>query len=129
MECIVKLKTTGIDHVNLQVNDIEVSCKFWDELMGFTELEDAPEYKGKIIGNKQVKLALYENKNLKVNEIGFSHICFHIENFNEIEAKCKKMNLHLLYEGIVQWPHSRSFYINDPSGYKVEFSEVWGGGL
>ena len=37
------LKTTGIDHLNLTVKNLEESCVFWKDLMGFATLEEIPE--------------------------------------------------------------------------------------
>ena len=58
------LETTGIDHVNLQVNNLEESFRFWERLLGFVILEEIPSQQGMIIGNKVAKLALYENGEL-----------------------------------------------------------------
>tara|TARA_R110000772_G_scaffold30532_14_gene75731 strand:- start:801 stop:1181 length:381 start_codon:yes stop_codon:yes gene_type:complete len=126
----MKLKTTGIDHVNLQVLNLEESCRFWNKLLGFKELEDIPDQNGKIIGTKEAKLALYENVEMEIKEKGgFSHVSFHIENFEDIEEVCVELGLKIKYSGTVQWPKSRSIYINDPNGYEIELSEVWGGGI
>ena len=58
------LETTGINHVNLQVNNLEESFRFWERLLGFVILEEIPSQQGMIIGNKVAKLALYENGEL-----------------------------------------------------------------
>ena len=58
------LETTGIDHVNLQVNNLEESFRFWERLLGFVILEDISSQQGMIIGNRAAKLALYENAEL-----------------------------------------------------------------
>ena len=124
------LKTTGIDHLNLTVINLEKSCAFWKELLGFEALEEIPEQQGRIIGNSNTLLALYEDPNVKCyKKKGFNHISFHIENFSDIEQKCKEMNLNIEYGGVLKWSKSRSIYINDPNGYEIEFSEIWGGGL
>ncbi len=126
----MKLQTRGIDHLNMAVINLEESCKFWNELLGFETLEDIPEQHGKIIGNKNAMLALYQKADMtKEEKIGFAHVSFSIENFDEVEAKCKEMGLKIKFGGIVNWPKSRSVYIDDPNGYEVELSEVWGGGL
>lgn len=124
------LKTTGIDHINLEVIDLEQSVNFYRKLLGFEVLETFSEPKGQIIGLKQAKLALYETARFTTYEkCGFSHISFHIENFNDIENKCQEMGLTIKYGGLVQWPHSRSIYIEDPNGYEIELAEKWGGEL
>ena len=55
------LETTGIDHLNLHVNNLEESFRFWERLLGFVILEEIPSKQGMIIGNRAAKLALYEN--------------------------------------------------------------------
>ena len=124
------LRTSGIDHLNLTVKNLDETCKFWKNLLGFELLQDIPEQKGKIIGNKNAMLTLYEGSNFsKYVKTGFNHLSFHIENFKEAESLCKKMNLKIEYGGIIEWEKSRSIYINDPNGYEIELAEVWGGGL
>ncbi len=124
------LKTSGIDHLNLTVRNLKESCAFWKELLGFETLEEIPEQQGRIIGNSNALLALYEDPNFKpYQKKGFNHVSFHIENFDAIEQKCEEMNLTIEYGGVLGWSKSHSIYINDPNGYEVELAEVWGGGL
>ncbi len=124
------LKITGIDHLNLTVRNLDISCLFWKKLLGFEPLEEIPEQQGRIIGNQNALLALYEDPNFDpYNKKGFNHLSFHIENFDDVEQKCKEMNLKIEYGGVLEWPNSRSIYINDPNGYEIELAEVWGGGL
>jgi len=124
------LKTTGIDHINLEVVDLDKSVNFYRELLGFEVLETFSEPKGQIIGLKEAKLALYETARFtKYDKCEFLHISFHIENFNDIEKKCAEMGLNIKYDGPVKWPHSRSIYIEDPNGYEIELAEKWGGAL
>ncbi|MFV0415270.1 MAG: VOC family protein [Chthoniobacterales bacterium] len=124
------LKSKGIDHLNLQVKNLDESCRFWEQLLGFRVLEDMPDVKGKIVGDESSKLALYENPNLeKQGKLGFAHMGFHIENFEKCESHCKKLGIAIKYNGAVNWPHSKSIYIEDPNGYEIELAEVWGGGL
>lgn len=124
------LTTTGIDHVNLKVKNLDKSIKFWEKLLGFKVLEPMPESNGAIIGTKEAKLALYEKADLdSVAKQGFSHLCFHIKNFEEAKQFCQDNGITILHDGIVTWPKSRSLYIKDPTGYEIELAEVWGGGL
>ncbi len=124
------LTTTGIDHVNLQVNNLEESKLFWKSLLGFELLEDIPDQKGVIIGNKRAKLALYENPNLgRLEKRGFSHLCFHISDFDKALSLCETMSIPILYDGVIAWPKSKSIYIEDPNGYEIELTDTWGGAL
>ena len=124
------LTTKGIDHVNLQVSALEATVNFWRVLLGFGVLERIPDQNGAIIGNKEAKLALYQNSAMGEREKnGFSHLCFYITNFDEALALCASLNIPVLYEGIVSWPKSKSLYIEDPNGYEIELTDTWGGAL
>ena len=124
------LITTGIDHVNLQVSNLEKSIEFWKELLGFDVLETIPEQKGAIIGTKAAMLALYEKENLgRIKKHGFSHVSFHISNFDDAVQLCEEKGITILYEGVVRWPYSQSLYIKDPDGYEIELSQKWGGAI
>ena len=60
------LKVTSMDHVNMNVKDLEQSVNFYKNLFGFEIRKednspnklDAPS---KIIGNDSIKLCLYED--------------------------------------------------------------------
>lgn len=127
-----KLTVTSIDHVNMKVKNLEESLKFYHDLFGFEiRQEDNPnksDAPSKIIGNDSIKLCLYEVPEMNP-EGGIAHFGFHIKNFDDILKKCDDMKIKILYGGIVDWEKSKSIYIEDPSGYELELSEVFGGGL
>jgi len=124
------LKTTGIDHVNLQVIDLDASCRFYRDLLGFEILEEIPDQNGRIIGDHEAKLALYQTDGMtRYEKRGFSHVGFHIDDFGAIESRCGELGIAIKYGGPLSWPKSRSIYIDDPNGYEIELSEVAGGGL
>ena len=124
------LNTDGIDHLNLEVIDLEKTVNFYSELLGFEVKKEQPEEKSKIIGNDKVKLCLYENKNMqKYVKKGFAHFGLHINNFDNIIKKCEVMNLKIYYGGQLEWEKSSSIYIQDPNGYEIELSKSFGGGL
>ena len=124
------LKATRIDHVNMTVKDLDATLAFYQKLFGFTIRKDQhPSYESYIIGNDDIKLCLYEDKDLVVGE-GLNHFGFHVDNFDEIVATCKQMGVEMPY-GVVEWEEkkSRSVYIVDPSGYEIELSEIQGGAI
>ncbi len=124
------LQTTGIDHLNLEVADLKKSVEFYEKLFGFEVLEDCPADNGKIIGTKAAKLCLYETPGFQeYRKVGLHHIGFNIENFDDVERRCAELGIDVMYGGTVNWPGSRSIYIQDPNGYELELTEVWGAGL
>lgn len=122
------LKATSMDHVNMTVKNLEESVEFYKKLFGFEVKKEQPEDKSKIIGNDNIKLCLYEDPEISP-EGGIAHFGFHIENFDEIMETCKSLGVKVYYDGPVQFEKSRSIYIEDPSGYDIELSEIKGGGL
>jgi len=127
------LKTTSIDHVNMNVKDLEQTIKFYKNLFGFEirKEDNSPnklDTNSKIIGNDSIKLCLYEVPEVSP-EGGIAHFGFHVENFDYIIEKCKELNVEILYDGPVEFEKSRSIYIKDPTGYDIELSEISGGGL
>ena len=124
------LNITGIDHLNLSVISLDSTSQFYKKLFGFDTLEEIEDQNGRIIGNQHALLAIYETPGMKRYEkTGFSHLSFHVENFEEIEEKCRELNIEIKYGGTVMWPASKSIYIEDPNGYEIELAEKWGGGL
>lgn len=127
------LKVTSMDHVNMNVKDLEQSVNFYKNLFGFEIRKednspnklDAPS---KIIGNDSIKLCLYEDSKMSPDG-GIAHFGFHIANFAQIIKKCKELNIEILYGGPIEFEKSKSVYIKDPSGYDIELSEISGGGL
>ena len=127
------LKAPSMDHVNMNVKNLDETIKFYQNLFGFEIRKDdnSPnkmDTPSKIIGNDSIKLCLYEDPQV-VPEGGIAHFGFHIENFNQILGKCKELNVEVLYDGPVEFEKSRSVYIKDPTGYDIELSEISGGGL
>lgn len=122
------LRAISMDHVNMTVKNLEESVNFYKKLFGFQIKKEQGEYKSKIIGNDNIKLCLYEEPNMSP-EGGIAHFGFNIENFDEIMETCKSLGVKVFYDGPVQFEKSRSIYIEDPSGYDIELSEIKGGGL
>lgn len=125
------LRVNAIDHINMSVKDLQASVKFYKELFGFEIKEDQSKDDSYIVGNENVKLCMYEDKELKMKE-GLNHFGFFIDNFDEIISRCKEMGIPVSYGGAIQWNNaagSKSIYITDPSGYVIELSNMRGAGL
>jgi len=126
----MNLIVNGIDHLNMEVTNINESLEFYNQLFGFTVLKEQPEENSKIIGNEKVKLCLYEIEEFHgYTKKGFHHFGLHIENFDDVMHKCAEMGIEIFYGGPLKWEKSTSIYIKDPNGYEIELTEVFGGGL
>ena len=122
------LHANSIDHLNMNVKNLDESVEFYSKLFGFTTLKEQPEEDSRIIGNEHIKLCLYETDGVD-GSTGISHFGIHVSNFSEIENKCKEIKIRTKYDAPLEWEKSRSIYIYDPSGYVIELTEVQGGGL
>ena len=124
------LIVNGMDHLNLEVENLKESIDFYNKLFGFVVLKDQPEQNSKIIGNEKVKLCLYEIDEFKgYTKKGFHHFGLHINNFDEVLSKCEQMGIKIYYGGPIEWEKSTSIYIQDPNGYEIELTDNFGGGL
>jgi len=128
------IQIRAIDHINFRVKNLEESIRFYRDLFDFEEKERGMR-NGEpwaIIGTPDVAyFCLYQkphsercDKGLRINHFGF-----HIKNFDETEKKLRTMGIKVFYDGPIKWKHSRSLYFEDPSGYEIEISENFGGGL
>ncbi len=126
----MNLKVNGIDHLNMEVINLNETVEFYNQLFGFTVKMEQPAENSKIIGNEKVKLCLYQTEDFHgYTKKGFHHFGLHIENFEEVMNKCKEMGIEIFYGGPLKWEKSTSIYIKDPNGYEIELTEVFGGGL
>jgi lactoylglutathione lyase len=124
------LKVSGIDHINIEVKDLKESVQFYQNLFGFEIRKNQPEENSVIIGNDKVKLCLYETDGFrKYQKKGYHHFGLHVENFDDIILKCTEMGIKIFYGGPLNWEKSTSIYIQDPNGYEIELSRIFGGGI
>ncbi|MEE9450397.1 MAG: VOC family protein [Ignavibacteriaceae bacterium] len=126
----MSLITAGIDHLNLDVKNLDQSVEFYNKLFGFTVFKEQPEENSKIIGNDHVKLCLYQRDEFDhFEKNGFNHFGLHIKNFEDVMQKCTELGIEVYYGGQLDWERSSSIYIKDPNGYEIELAKVFGGGL
>ena len=127
------LNVNGLDHLNLNVINLDKTVEWYSELFGFKVKEAGVSSKGnpyKIIGKSGVLyMALYENGHDEVDANPLNHIGFNLENFDESIKVLKQKGIKLGYAGVIQYPESKSAYITDPNGLEIELSSNFGGGL
>ncbi len=126
----------GIDHINLEVPNLEETKKFYESIFGLEVKEDY-EISTKdgvlkrfiLIGiSDKIMLCLYENKAVDLKTIPLNHIGVNVSNFDEAFEIAKKKGILDEKWGMIEYKYSRSFYILDPNGLGIEVSEKFGGG-
>lgn len=125
------MKTVGIDHVQMEVIDLESTIKFWQDVLGFQVVD-----RGLRLGLRWVILKDQSNTCLSLHEtrtkeshIGprITHFGIVVEDFEGFRVFLE--NKQVSVDPINVYDHSRSYYFYDPNHHKVEVSERWGGGL
>lgn len=132
------LNFNGIDHINMNVKNLEESISFYKKLFsfevkesGFSAMSGSPFA---IIGKSEKgMLALYEKEDLLPNNKShIAHLGFNIKFFAGILDWLKEQGAKIVYyseSGVVEYPNSQSIYIKDPSGYEIELSNSFAGKL
>lgn len=123
-----------MDHINMRVRNLAESVEFYRSLFGFEIKEnhaDDREEPWMILGRPGVAyLCLYEHPD-KVRQqeaLRINHFGWVLEDFEAAAEELRARGVRILYDGPVEWQHSRSLYIQDPNGYEIELSEKFGGG-
>ncbi len=133
------MKIKAIDHINMNVLNLNESIKWYQEIFGLQVKERGLSSRGTpyaIVGQSgKIMLAIYqveEGKKLEFKQFqGINHFGVEVENFDQTYRFIKNKGVTINdYEGdVLHYEKSRSMYILDPNGHEIEISEVFGGGL
>lgn len=130
-----KINILGVDHIQLDVANIEESLDFYSRVFGFEvkEVGIRAFTRWMIIGTRQ---ALYlcmheyaEGRGVKNEGLEITHFGILVEDFDSVLSQLRDHGVKLLPDYEVPYHSSRSVYFVDPNGYKVEISEKYGGGI
>lgn len=124
-----------LDHLNLSVSDLETTVGWYDRVFGFVPVERG-EQDGEpwcILRSGNSMLCLYQHPDRRFLDgdgleaeglHGFNHFGLRIDNEAAWQATMQREGIEPLYGGPVRWPHSTAWYIQDPTGYKIEVA-LW----
>ena len=107
-------RATGLDHINIDVADLERSKAFYIRHLGLKVLREGPglAFLGPPGGGKFI-LALFRTDELP----GLNHFCFKIENY-DADAAVRKLQA----AGLETRRESNRVYFKDPDGLDVELA-------
>jgi len=126
--------TQGVHHVGLTVSDINASCEFFTNLLGWQQVGSNPDYPAVFVSDGVVMLTLWQTKEPafvafnKDQNIGLHHLALKVdslESLNALHDKLVSANVkiefspELLREGPTQ--HMMCY---EPSGNRIEFIAV-----
>jgi catechol 2,3-dioxygenase-like lactoylglutathione lyase family enzyme len=122
--------------VNLSVRDLDTSVSFYSRLLG-VEVKEGGEGDGVrwcILGAPgRFYVCFFECRDgarYRPNDIHINHVGFVVDDLDETIRRIHALGLRLEFnDAPIQWPRSRSAYVNDPDGIMIEFTERFGGGL
>jgi catechol 2,3-dioxygenase-like lactoylglutathione lyase family enzyme len=116
----------------MSVTDLAASISWYADLFGFVVVERGVLEEGglwAILRADDALLAMYEypERELLDGDLlqsrkvhGLNHFGLTIEDPSGWLAKAKSMGVEIQYNGVIKWPHSRAWYVKDPSGWEIE---------
>ena len=119
-----------LDHVAILVNDLEVSAKWYQKVLGLKkyQLPKWGEFPIFMLSGKS-GIALFPAKSesdtpdLHSKNVQVDHFAFNVTNENFEKAKKKYAQLNLEYS-IRDHHYFHSIYTKDPDGYTVELTTI-----
>ena len=131
-------KITKINHIAVAVTDIEGALSFWRDGLGLDVdyVEDVPSQKAVVaflpVGESEVELvmpaAAYTGvaKFLAERGGGMHHLCFEVDNIEEMLAQLKSKGVRLINETPMALPGRKMAFVHPKStgGVLVELYEV-----
>lgn len=125
-----------LDHINLTVHDINQSINWYEKVFGFKLVEKGIGSKGQpwaIVAENDSMIVMNEFKDRSLEDETrpatyhkIYHFGIRVSDVKTWERTVKENNMALNYGDVVQYPHSRSWYVRDPSGHEIEVSYTEG---
>ncbi len=131
-------KIEKINHIAIAVKDVEESLKFWRDAMGLKvdHIEDVPSQKSEVVfipvGDSEVELVKPTSPDSGVAKFveekggGMHHLCFEVDNIDEMLVQLKDKGIRLINEVALELPGRKMAFIHPKStnGVLVELYEV-----
>ncbi len=130
------MKVRQLDHLNMSVDDLDQSIEWYGRVFGFELRERAESASGipfAVIQSGTALLCIYHQPTrsmvgatqLEERKLhGFNHFSFRIDDRDAWEEVIAREELEILYDGVLEWPHSLAWYVKDPTGYEIEVA-LW----
>lgn len=131
-------KIKKINHIAIAVKDVEESLKFWRDALGLKvdHIEDVPSQKSEVVfipvGDSEVELVKPTSPDSGVAKFvdekggGMHHLCFEVDNIDEMLTQLKDKGIRLINEVALELPGRKMAFIHPKStnGVLVELYEV-----
>jgi methylmalonyl-CoA/ethylmalonyl-CoA epimerase len=131
-------KIKKINHIAIAVKDVEESLKFWRDAMGLQvdHIENVPSQKSEVVfipvGDSEVELVKPTSPDTGVAKFleerggGMHHLCFEVDNIDEMLNQLKENGVRLINEIALELPGRKMAFVHPKStnGVLVELYEV-----
>ena len=129
------MKIKQLDHLNMTVANLAESLRWYLDVFDFNTVERGTRngYPWAVIRSGEAILCLYEDPSREgpaqfLKSGGDRHAVYHfglrITDRDAWLAVVKRYKLELEYGGEVDYPHSKSWYVFDPTGHGIEVA-LW----
>lgn len=120
-----------LDHINLTVRNIEESREWYKKMFDFLPVErgiSPQSRKFEILARNDFMICMseYKDQNNDDGQIRQNHRIYHfgvrVDNEEEWINRINTFKVRIKYNAVYQYPHSRSWYVEDPNGHEIEVS-------
>jgi catechol 2,3-dioxygenase-like lactoylglutathione lyase family enzyme len=128
------MKVRGIDHVSINVRDMEASARFYAGVLGFRKLQTVPMDGGfsityfEIPGGGRMEFFDYGGKNRDVpreeSEVGLRHLAFSVDDVAAAEKMLRAKNVPIVLPATdIPSLGAKVLLFLDPNGVTLEFCQ------
>ena len=124
--------TIKLDHINLTTADLKKSIEWYEKVFGFKLVESGTTPQGikwGIVAFNDSMICMTEygertaaNKSEDKSVHQIYHFGIRVSDLERWQQIIQEQQLKLNYDGEINYPTSKSWYIYDPSGHEIEVS-------
>jgi catechol-2,3-dioxygenase len=92
------IKTKGVNHIGLNVQNLQLTSEFFIETLNFTKVGERPNYPAIFVSDGVVMVTLWQTNNPdsaipfdRKNNIGLHHLALNLSNFADLDVMYQKL--------------------------------------
>ncbi|MHC4840522.1 MAG: VOC family protein, partial [Planctomycetota bacterium] len=125
------MQVMQLDHLNLSVHNFDETVDWYGRVFGFEKVEEGVQdgVKWGVIKGGDAMLCIYERPELKKLDWKehaaaglhyIAHFALRMTDREKWEEIVSENKIELHYGGVIEYPHSVSWYVTDPTGHMIE---------
>ena len=131
------MQVKHLDHLNLSVESLDATVDWYGRVFGFRLVEEdvTDEVRWGVIRSGEALLCIYEHPGRRQLDRfqlaeaglhGFAHFGLRVTDAEAWRETVEREGVEVLYGGVIDWPHSKAWYVKDPTGHEIEVA-LWDG--